>query len=161
MRIRNGFLTAISVLALSACTTTQMQVAPKTEAPPAPSAMDANVIHPEIWPKGQSGVARDPAIEAKVAALLAQMTTEEKVAQTIQADVASVTPADVAKYRLGSVLNGGNSGPYGNDRAPAADWLKEADEFYAASMNAPPGPKPAHCPSILRPLKRWKPPSTA
>ncbi len=139
MRIRNSFLTAISVLALSACATTQTPVAPKTEVPAAPSASEANVIHPEIWPKGQSGVARDPAIEAKVAALLAQMTTEEKVAQTIQADVASVTPADVAKYRLGSVLNGGNSGPYGNDRAPAADWLKEADEFHAASTNAPPG----------------------
>ena len=32
-----------------------------------------------------------------------------------------------------TILNGGNSGPYGNDKAPAADWLKLADEYWAAS----------------------------
>jgi beta-glucosidase len=137
--IRSGLVAVCAALSLGACSLLQKE-APKAEAANVPPpASEANVIHPGLWPEGHSGVPRDPAIEAKVAALLAKMTTEEKVAQTIQADVASVTPADVAKYRLGSVLNGGNSGPYGNDRAPAPDWLKEADEFYAAAAAAPAG----------------------
>jgi beta-glucosidase len=67
------------------------------------------------------------------------MSIEEKVGQVIQADVNSVTPDDVRRYRLGSILNGGNSGPGGDDRAPARVWLEAADAFYAASMDAPPG----------------------
>ncbi len=96
-------------------------------------------IHPELWPAGKSGVTRDPAIEAEVTKLLAQMTLEEKVGQVIQADISYVTPDDVRKYHLGSILNGGDSGPYGNDRALAPDWLKLADEFYNASVDVPPG----------------------
>ena len=47
--------------------------------------------------------------------LLQSLTVEEKVGQIIQADVAAVTAEDVRKYRLGSVLNGGNSAPGGDD----------------------------------------------
>ena len=94
---------------------------------------------PEIWPQGQSGVPDDPAIEARVADLLSRMTVEEKVGQTIQADLGSVTPDDVRKYRLGSILDGGSSGPHGNDRAPVQDWLSTADEFWRASMEVPAG----------------------
>ena len=39
--------------------------------------------------------------------ILAQMTLEEKIGQVIQADIASVTPAEVKEYNLGSILNGG------------------------------------------------------
>lgn len=66
-------------------------------------------------------------------ALLARMSIERKVAQLVQPDIGSITPADVREYRFGTILNGGNSGPYGNDKAPAADWLKLADEFWEAS----------------------------
>ena len=90
-------------------------------------------VHPQIWPKGKSGLVRDPAVEAKVAKIVGEMTLEEKVGQIVQADISAVTPEEVRRYHLGSILNGGSSGPYGNDRAPAADWLKLADEFYAAS----------------------------
>ncbi len=76
-----------------------------------------------------------PATEARIAALLARMTVEEKVGQVIQADIASVTPDDVRRYHLGSVLNGGNSGPGGDDFAPAPKWLALADAFYAASVD--------------------------
>jgi beta-glucosidase len=41
----------------------------------------------------------------------------------------------VRRYNLGSVLNGGNSGPGGDDLAPAAKWLEAADAFYAASVD--------------------------
>jgi beta-glucosidase len=106
--------------------------------PPGAGFGTSTEVHPEIWPKGVSGAARDPAIEARVAQILAHMTLEEKVGQLIQADIAYVTPAEVKAYHLGSVLNGGSSGPYGNDKAPPADWLKLADEFYAASPALPP-----------------------
>jgi len=112
-------------------------VQPAEALPPAPN--DGRFVHPEIWPKGQSGVADDPAIEARITDLLSHMTVEEKVGQTIQADLASVTPDDVRKYRLGSILNGGSSGPHGNDRASATEWLAAADEFWHAAMDAPPG----------------------
>ncbi|NCP12965.1 MAG: glycoside hydrolase family 3 protein [Sphingomonadales bacterium] len=66
-------------------------------------------------------------------ALLARMSVERKVAQLVMPDIGSITPADVREYRFGTILNGGNSGPYGNDKAPAADWLKLADEYWEAS----------------------------
>lgn len=120
-------LTAVGVLLLGACVGAGERAAP---------AGSAGIIHPDIWPRGESPVARDAAIEARVAALLAQMSVEEKVGQIIQADMNSVSPDDVRRYRLGSVLNGGNSGPGGNDRAPAREWLAMADAYYDASMQA-------------------------
>ena len=41
------------------------------------------------------------------------------------------------QYHLGSILAGGGSSPGNppNERSPAADWLKLADEFYAASID--------------------------
>lgn len=89
---------------------------------------------PENWPARAATVARDPSVERRVDALLAAMSVEQKVGQTIQADIASVTPADVYRYHLGSVLNGGNSAPGGRYNAPAKDWLAAADAFYAASV---------------------------
>jgi beta-glucosidase len=78
-------------------------------------------------------------LNARLEALLATLSLEEKVGQVIQGDIGSVTPADVLKYRLGSVLNGGNSGPNGDDLAPAKAWLELADAFYAASMDTSDG----------------------
>jgi beta-glucosidase len=77
----------------------------------------------------------DPALEQRVRSLLARMTLEEKVGQVIQGDIDSLTPDDVRTYHLGSVLNGGNSGPGGDDFAPAAKWLELADAFYKASTD--------------------------
>lgn len=96
------------------------------------------VQNPQIsvqnWPQQASPLARDPAIENKIIALLEKMTIEEKVGQIIQADIDSVTPAQVKQYHLGSVLNGGNSAPGKDNRAAPAQWLKLADAFwYAAS----------------------------
>jgi beta-glucosidase len=74
--------------------------------------------------------------------LLARMSLERKVAQIIQPDIGSITPKDVRRYRFGTILNGGNSGPYGDDKAPAADWLKLADEYWAASTAPQRGDEP-------------------
>ncbi|RNJ63391.1 MAG: glycoside hydrolase family 3 protein [Porphyrobacter sp. IPPAS B-1204] len=76
-------------------------------------------------------------------ALLARMSLKNKVAQLVMPDIGSITPKDVRKYRFGTILNGGNSGPYGDDKAPAADWLKLADEYWEASTAPLPKGEPA------------------
>ena len=133
---------AVGAVTLGACSLLQDKEARETkmEAQPQPVHLnlEPGVIHPDAWPKGQSGMARDPAIEAEIARLLSRMTVEEKVGQTIQADIASITPDDVRKYHLGSILNGGDSGPRRNDRALAPEWLKAADEYFYASLPASP-----------------------
>ena len=99
----------------------------------------ASNVHPEIWPQVSLPALDDTAIEPRLNALLSSLSVEDKVGQIIQADVGSVTAEDVRKYRLGSVLNGGNSAPGGDDLAPAKVWLAAADAFYAASMDTSDG----------------------
>jgi beta-glucosidase len=79
----------------------------------------------------------DARTEAFVSALLARMTLEEKVGQVIQADIGSITPADLADFPLGSILAGGNSAPGGDERAPAMAWVELAREFRAAAAARP------------------------
>jgi beta-glucosidase len=95
-------------------------------------------VHPELWPPVQPALPRDAALESRIAARLASMSVEQKVGQLIQADIDSVTPDDLRHFPLGSILNGGNSGPGNNDLAPASEWLAAADRFYEASID------PAH-----------------
>jgi len=102
-------------------------------------AEDPAAIHPEIWPSPKWPFDQDAALEEKVAALLKKMTVEEKVGQTVQGDIASITPADMKKYHLGSVLNGGGSAPGNDELAPPKKWLELADEFYAASIDTSDG----------------------
>ena len=96
-------------------------------------------INPENWPSYPLIFERDAEQEQKIADLLAKMTLEEKVGQVIQGDIGSLTPDDVRKYNLGSVLNGGNSAPKGDVRIPAEEWLKLADEFWDASTDTSDG----------------------
>jgi beta-glucosidase len=67
------------------------------------------------------------------------MTLEEKVGQTIQAELQSVTPEDARAYHLGSILTGGGSTPGGSRRAARSDWVATADKFWAASMDTSDG----------------------
>jgi len=65
--------------------------------------------------------------DPQVAALLAQMTLDEKIGQMTQADSEALKDkSDIQKYFLGSVLSGGGHGPAEND---AKGWLKSCDEF--------------------------------
>ncbi|WBH15539.1 glycoside hydrolase family 3 protein [Sphingomonas radiodurans] len=89
---------------------------------------------PASWPTVTPKLRRDPAIERRIADLMARMSVEDKVGQMMQIDIASITPKDVETYKIGSILNGGNSAPNNDERAPAAEWLKLADAFYDASM---------------------------
>jgi beta-glucosidase len=123
-RMRTGLASACAVWALIA------GAAPAVAQQPAASA----VAHPEMWPKLAMKRQRDPKVEARVDAMLAKMSVEDKVGQLIQVDIASITPKDLETYKLGSILNGGNSAPNNDERAPALEWLKLFDAFYDASV---------------------------
>lgn len=88
-----------------------------------------------LWPKVESAVKKDPAIEAKITELLGKLTLEQKVGQLIQPELRQVTPADVTEYSLGSILNGGGSFPGENKHAKVEEWIALADAFYNASMS--------------------------
>ena len=99
-----------------------------------PTAPVSAVAHPEIWPTANARPLRDPKVEARIEAILKRMSVTDKIGQLIQVDIASIEPSDLRTYKLGSILNGGNAGPGGNDLAPPIEWLKLADAFYDASM---------------------------
>jgi beta-glucosidase len=86
------------------------------------------------WPESAPAAAPNAKIEGLVEQLLAKMSTEEKVGQLVQADIGSIKPDDLRKYKLGSVLAGGNSAPGDNVRISAARWLDLVDTFYRASV---------------------------
>ncbi|OOG36410.1 exo 1,3/1,4-beta-D-glucan glucohydrolase [Rhodanobacter sp. C05] len=98
-------------------------------------AGDTAVVHPELWPEVSSPLPPDPVLESRVQALLAKMSVADKVGQMIQADIKYVTPDDARKYRLGSILAGGNSKPNGQQTATAVQWQQLSDAFYHASMD--------------------------
>lgn len=97
----------------------------------------SSTAHPALWPAAHSPAAITSAeTERRIARMIAAMTLEQKVGQMIQADISAITPEDLAKYPLGSILAGGNSGPYGDERGDAAKWSKLVHEFRAASAKA-------------------------
>ncbi|NVD43425.1 glycoside hydrolase family 3 protein [Qipengyuania atrilutea] len=135
---KSVFASLCASAALTACATTDINDTQSVRsADPAPR--QAGVANPEIWPSYEYPVPLQADDEARIADLLAKMTLEEKIGQLVQADLCCVTPEDVKQYNLGSILVGGNSGPGGNDLAPAPDWLEAADAFYEASVDTSDG----------------------
>ncbi|TAL89200.1 MAG: glycoside hydrolase family 3 protein, partial [Rhodanobacter sp.] len=104
-----------------------LSVRPVDRRVPAPS-------HYTDWPAIKSRLAADPALDARVRKIVASMTLAQKVGQMTQAEIKSITPAQVTKYYIGSVLNGGGSWPNQNKHAGIQDWLTLADRYYAASI---------------------------
>jgi beta-glucosidase len=112
-------------------------------APPA-GAAEAASLPPGIpplppayasWPHVQSPIPLDPAQEARIAAILAGMTLEQKVGQMTQPDALLISPEDIRKYYIGTVLVGGEGWPRNDRRAPASAWLAVADRLWEASMS--------------------------
>ncbi|MDZ5840851.1 exo 1,3/1,4-beta-D-glucan glucohydrolase [Stenotrophomonas maltophilia] len=101
----------------------------------------ATATEADPWPQVAWPLAEDAALEKRITDLMAGMTVEEKVGQLVQGDIASITPDDVRRYRLGSILAGGNSDPGGRYDASPAEWLALADAFYDASMDTSQGGK--------------------
>jgi beta-glucosidase len=87
------------------------------------------------WPRAVVPAATDAALEARVKSIVAGMTLEQKVGQMTQAEIRSITPDEVRRYYIGSILNGGGAWPSMNMHSSAGDWLKLSDAFYRASMS--------------------------
>ncbi|WP_235578443.1 glycoside hydrolase family 3 protein [Pseudoxanthomonas sp. Root65] len=117
---------------LLACLSCSAQKEPE-QASAAAATRDAAEL--KDWPALKSSFARDPAVEARAAEILASMTLEQKIGQMVQPEIKSITPAEVRTYYIGSVLNGGGSWPAMNKRAKVEDWVKLADAYYDASMS--------------------------
>lgn len=143
-RTTASVLAMSAALLMSACATDNAETAPET-IDTAPSAeatetveavlADAKpTIDPANWPEVETAPL-DPAVEAQIDEILAKLTLEQKVGQVIQADSGSVTPEEVKKYRLGSVLSGGNSAPGPEPYADSATWLEAADAYFEASID--------------------------
>ncbi|MGC1469106.1 MAG: glycoside hydrolase family 3 N-terminal domain-containing protein [Sphingorhabdus sp.] len=93
--------------------------------------------NPELWPTAASPAEiTSPAAEKSIDVILSRMTVEQKVGQLIQADISAITPEDLNRYPLGSILAGGNSGPYGDERASAAKWKQLVDAFRDVSQKS-------------------------
>jgi beta-glucosidase len=73
-------------------------------------------------------------VEARAARILAGMTLEQKVGQMTQAEIGSITPEQVTRWHIGSVLNGGGSWPAQHRHADAAAWLRLANALHLASL---------------------------
>jgi beta-glucosidase len=99
-----------------------------------PAATVLTPIHVFEWPESAPAAAADAKTADLVERLLAKMSNEEKVGQLVQADIGSIKPDDLRKYKLGSILAGGNSAPGDNVRISAARWLDLVDAFYRASV---------------------------
>ena len=97
-----------------------------------PASAPAGSVHPELWPAATPAL--DPATETFVEDLLARMSLEDKVGQMIQADIASISPAELRTYKLGSILAGGGAAPGDNVRATPQAWLDLTDDYYRASL---------------------------
>jgi len=105
-----------------------------------PAAAQSSATPPDAsrWPAAhaRNPSARDVAAdEALIQRIVAGMTLEQKVGQMTQPNIWSVTPADVRRYYLGSILNGGGAWPGNKKHASVADWLALSKAYYDASMS--------------------------
>ncbi|RGP41967.1 Beta-glucosidase [Altererythrobacter insulae] len=106
-------------------------------------SLSACTTVPDVAGESSSATSVQLTGEAQIADIVSRMSLERKVAQLIQPQINSFTAQDMERYRFGSYLNGGNGGPYGDEFAPASEWLRLADEMYEASVKPLPGGEPA------------------
>ncbi|MBB5519993.1 glycoside hydrolase family 3 protein [Amphiplicatus metriothermophilus] len=132
-------MTAVSRLFLRAAVAALASAMISCASAPVETGGEGPVAHPEKWPEVAPPFAHDPALEARIDALMARMSLEDKVGQIIQADSSAIEPEDLKTYKLGSVLSGGNSAPKGQAYAAAEEWLELLDAYYEAAMEGPEG----------------------
>lgn len=70
-------------------------------------------------------------LEQKVSAILAKLNLEQKIGQMLQPERQFISPDEVKKYHIGSILSGGGSVPGANR---PRDWIEMNDAYWAASM---------------------------
>ncbi len=124
-----AFLAVLSAASVAAQTPTENSIPAISKA--------LGVAHPDIWPRAASPSAiTDDRTEKSITALISKMTLKQKVGQLIQADISAIAPADLQQYPLGSILAGGNSGPYGDERASADKWAQLVNAFRDTSRKS-------------------------
>lgn len=133
---RQVFLATVLALGLSACAGT-VAVGATGELNSAPLPAGDATLDLSTWPVIGSAIPQDVNVrtEDRVNAILARMTVEEKVGQILQPEITNITPDEVREYNIGAVLNGGNGRPNNDIHAPASEWLKLADAYWAASTD--------------------------
>lgn len=112
--MRPALKLSLSLLLLAGC-------APGAITAPAPVAVTAPA-------------AADAAMERRIAEIVAGMTLEQKIGQITQPDVRYITPDEVRRYYIGTVLNGGGAWPDNDKRSTLADWVAWADSYADAAM---------------------------
>src|SRR5260221_6028245 len=120
-----------TALFIGACSVVQFSAA----FPGAPKPPDSSV-HPNLWPDAAPAAHATDQADHFVERLLPQLSLEEKVGQMIQADIASISPAELRQYRLGSILAGGNAAPGNQLRTTPQAWLDLTDAFFRASVGS-------------------------
>lgn len=108
--------------------------APVVPAPAAPAP--AASADGAIWPRIDSPVGLNPAMEKAISDYLARMTIEQKVAQMMQPEIRDISVEDMRRYGFGSYLNGGGAFPNNDKYATPHDWIALADAMYNASVDA-------------------------
>ncbi|MCC6926539.1 glycoside hydrolase family 3 protein [Novosphingobium sp.] len=97
------------------------------------SADEAKAI--AAWPARKATGKIDPAIEIRIAKIVKGMTLEQKIGQITQPSILSITPDQVRKHYIGTILNGGGAWPAMNKHASVKDWANLADQFAKAAMS--------------------------
>jgi beta-glucosidase len=91
----------------------------------------------QAWP--ERALRRDAVLEQRVDAALRSLSLRQKVGQMTQPEVQSITPDEVRRYAIGTVLNGGGGWP-GKDRtATPAQWREVSQRYQDAAQAATPG----------------------
>ena len=114
----------LAAVLVAGCGTTQTSPSPAPSASaPAPSTSSS---------AGADWHDATLAPAARAAALLAQMSIEEKIGQMTQLEQGSVDPEGVHDLLLGSVLSGGGGAPAQND---AAGWYRMVKDYQDAALD--------------------------
>lgn len=135
MRLHPAFFLALGLsVALPACQSPETLKQTQQETPPTNT--------PVVWPTAKSPFTTDPKMEARIQQIVSGMSLQQKVAQMIQADIGSVSEADIREFRIGSVLNGGGQTPNDKPDAKPQDWVQLADKLFQASIAQEPDKTP-------------------
>lgn len=115
--------------ALTACTQATAVLAPTPE----PTSKVQPTTQPAPTPTASVVDYRDASlpVEARVEALLAQMTLAEKIGQMTQVEKNSIQPDDITTLFIGSILSGGGGSPADNS---AAAWAEMVNSFQERAL---------------------------
>src|SRR5688572_27640045 len=70
--------------------------------------------------------------EQRAADLLSRMTLDEKIGQMTQVEKGSISPGDVTRFFIGSILSGGGGSPDGNNTPEG--WIEMVGSFQQAAL---------------------------